>query len=148
MPLLIAGGGERVTLRQVAQYADASNFGAHAWTGGAVTVDDVRRKCSVLKVHCQALERPNDSVVRSHYTFPLVLAETPSAVQAKLDASPKDWLAFTEASRIAGSPREVANKYRELVAVGVTYFIATIREADFESIRLLAEQVRPLVIAS
>src|SRR5688500_15537480 len=34
IPLLIAGGGEKVTLRQVAQYADASNFGEHAYTGG------------------------------------------------------------------------------------------------------------------
>src|ERR1019366_3545420 len=39
VPLLIGGGGERVTLRQVAQYADMSNFGPHIWTGSAFSLD-------------------------------------------------------------------------------------------------------------
>ena len=58
VPLLIAGGGERVTLRQVAQYADASNFGPHVYTGGASRVEDVIRKCHALRAHCEALNRP------------------------------------------------------------------------------------------
>src|SRR5437868_8827339 len=52
IPVLIAGGGERTTLRQVAQYADASNFGAHVLTGRAAHVEDVKRKCQVLQDHC------------------------------------------------------------------------------------------------
>ncbi len=148
VPLLIAGGGERVTLHQVAEYADASNFGAHPYTGSAFTLEDVERKYAVLQQHCQALSRPYESVLRSHFTFPLVLAETPAAVRAKLDRSPADWLAFTTTSRIAGTPREVAEQYRALAGIGVSYFIATICEDDFESVRLLAEQVRPLVMSS
>jgi alkanesulfonate monooxygenase SsuD/methylene tetrahydromethanopterin reductase-like flavin-dependent oxidoreductase (luciferase family) len=112
VPLLIAGGGERVTLHQVAEYADASNFGAHPYTGSAFTLEDVERKYAALQQLCQALSRPYESVLRSHFTFPLVLAETPTAVQAKLDGSPADWLAFTNTSRIAGTPREVAEHYR------------------------------------
>jgi alkanesulfonate monooxygenase SsuD/methylene tetrahydromethanopterin reductase-like flavin-dependent oxidoreductase (luciferase family) len=61
LPLLIAGGGERVTLRQVAQYADMSNFGEHVYTGGAQSVADVRRKLDVLDRHCDALGRPPES---------------------------------------------------------------------------------------
>src|SRR5215212_3502982 len=37
VPVLIAGGGTVGTLRQVAEYADASNFGAHAAVGSAFT---------------------------------------------------------------------------------------------------------------
>jgi alkanesulfonate monooxygenase SsuD/methylene tetrahydromethanopterin reductase-like flavin-dependent oxidoreductase (luciferase family) len=148
VPLLIAGGGERVTLRQVAQYADATDFGAHAWTGAAFTVADVARKYAALYRHCQSLGRPYDSVLHSHHTFPLVLAETPGAVQAKLDRSSKEWLMFTQSSRISGIPREVARHYRALAAAGVAYFIATVREDDSESIRLLAEQVRPMLTSS
>jgi hypothetical protein len=51
-------------------------------------------------------------VLRSHFSFPLELAETPTAVLAKLDGSPADWLAFTNTSRMAGTPREVAEHYR------------------------------------
>jgi alkanesulfonate monooxygenase SsuD/methylene tetrahydromethanopterin reductase-like flavin-dependent oxidoreductase (luciferase family) len=34
IPLLIAGGGERTTLRYVAQYADMSSMAAASWAGG------------------------------------------------------------------------------------------------------------------
>lgn len=34
VPILIAGGGERTTLRLVRTYADASNLGAASWAGG------------------------------------------------------------------------------------------------------------------
>jgi alkanesulfonate monooxygenase SsuD/methylene tetrahydromethanopterin reductase-like flavin-dependent oxidoreductase (luciferase family) len=52
VPLLIAGGGERVTLRQVARYADASNFGPNSGAGNAWTPEDVRRKYAVLDDRC------------------------------------------------------------------------------------------------
>jgi alkanesulfonate monooxygenase SsuD/methylene tetrahydromethanopterin reductase-like flavin-dependent oxidoreductase (luciferase family) len=41
VPILIAGGGERVTLRQVAQYADVSNFASLAQAGSAFHLEDV-----------------------------------------------------------------------------------------------------------
>src|SRR5207237_101205 len=65
VPVLLAGGGERVTLRQVARYADASNFGPNSITGGAWTSEDVRRKCAVLDSHCANVGRPPTSVLRT-----------------------------------------------------------------------------------
>ncbi len=44
VPLLIAGGGERITLRQVAQHADMCNFGPTGATGSAWGLPEVRRK--------------------------------------------------------------------------------------------------------
>jgi F420-dependent oxidoreductase-like protein len=58
--IMIGGGGERKTLRLVAQYADAWNL-----FGG---VDDVARKIDVLRGHCDAVGRdPNEVEVTVGY---------------------------------------------------------------------------------
>jgi F420-dependent oxidoreductase-like protein len=48
-PILVAGGGEKKTLRLVAQYADACNLFGSA--------DLVRPKLAILREHCDALRR-------------------------------------------------------------------------------------------
>jgi alkanesulfonate monooxygenase len=57
VPIMIGGGGERKTLRLVAQYADASNvFG---------DPDMLRHKYEVLRTHCEAVGRPYEEIERS-----------------------------------------------------------------------------------
>jgi hypothetical protein len=58
-PILIGGGGERKTLRLVAQYADACNL--FAYDG----VAPLRHKLNVLKRHCEAVGRPYDAIERT-----------------------------------------------------------------------------------
>jgi alkanesulfonate monooxygenase SsuD/methylene tetrahydromethanopterin reductase-like flavin-dependent oxidoreductase (luciferase family) len=146
VPLLIAGGGERVTLRQVAQFADVSNFGAHAWAGSAFTPDDVRRKYGALCRHCEALGRPYESILRTYLDFPIILAETPDAVQAKVAAMPQEAQTFYQSSLLATTPGTAVIHYRALAASGVQYFIAATWEHDAETLRLLAQRVMPEVI--
>lgn len=147
IPLLIAGGGERVTLRQVAQYADISNFGAHAVMGGAYETSDVAHKYDVLRKHCEVQGRPYDSILRSHLTFPLVLAETQEALHAKLNRLPQGWLKMFGSSLIAGVPQEVITSYQALASAGVQYFICSLFQDDAETLQLLAEQIMPVVKA-
>lgn len=52
--LLVGGGGERRTLRLVARYADAANFGGDPAT--------FRRKKAVLERHCAEIGRPIDEI--------------------------------------------------------------------------------------
>ncbi len=145
VPLLIAGGGERVTLRQVAQYADVSNFGAHAWAGSAFTLDDVRRKYEVLRRHCDAVGRPYESILRTYTDMPVLLAKTHAAVQVKLNALPEGMRAHFQTSLLAATPDEAIAHYRELAAAGVQYFIVALRGHDVETLRLLGQQVLPHV---
>ena len=147
LPLLIAGGGERVTLRQVAQYADMSNFGEHAYTGGARSVADVRRKLNVLAQHCAALGRPPESLLRSHITFPLILGETRARVEARVDAIPSATKALIQTSLFAGTPDDAITYYRALAGAGIQYFIPTILGFDEETVELLADRVIPAVVA-
>jgi len=57
VPIMIGGGGERKTLRLVAQYADACNV-----FGGA---ERIAHKYAVLREHCERLGRPYDEIERS-----------------------------------------------------------------------------------
>ena len=57
IPIMIGGGGERKTLRLVAQYADATNqFGDPA---------RLRHKYGVLREHCERIGRPYEEIERS-----------------------------------------------------------------------------------
>ena len=143
IPLLIAGGGERVTLRQVAQYADACNFGPHIWTGSASTTEDVVRKCNALRTHCETFQRPLDSVLRTHLTIPLVLAETPAALAAKLDAIPPAAREMFRSGEVALTPPEAIEHYNELVQAGMQYFIVSVTPGDIETMQLFGQQVLP-----
>ena len=61
VPILVGGGGERKTLRLVAQYADACNvFGR--------SPEFVRAKLAVLREHCDSLGRPYEEIERTVLT--------------------------------------------------------------------------------
>jgi len=62
-PILIGGGGEKKTLRLVAQYADACNL---------FPTPEIPRKLDILREHCQALGRNYDDIEKtSLFTFDL-----------------------------------------------------------------------------
>jgi alkanesulfonate monooxygenase SsuD/methylene tetrahydromethanopterin reductase-like flavin-dependent oxidoreductase (luciferase family) len=148
VPILIAGGGEKVTLRQVAELADASNFSPHATAGSAYGAEDVRRKLAALDAYCAALGRPTEAILRTQVAVPVVLAETPAALVAKLEAIPEVVRRGYATSTLAGSPEDAVTYYRGLVAAGVNYFMAGVYGSDTETVRLLAERVVPAVSGS
>ena len=148
VPLLIADGGERVTLRRVAEYADVANFGPSHLTGGAASVADVRRKLDALRGHCAAQGRAYASVLPSHIVLPLIVAETAARARAKFAALPPVVQGIVRPSLVAGSPREVAAYYQALVEAGMRYFIPTLLDNDFETPQLLAHEVLPALRAA
>ena len=144
IPILIAGGGERVTSRQVAEHADASNFGQHHWTGGVEGGEGVQRRLAALRGWCERLGRPYDSVLKTDVTFPLIIADTRSAVADKLDRYVPSFVRqITTESIVAGTPDEVIAYYAPLVRAGLQHFLAMVYGSDFDTVRLLAEQVVP-----
>jgi F420-dependent oxidoreductase-like protein len=74
-PIIIGGGGERKTLRLVAQYADASNvFGS---------ADTLRHKFAVLRAHCDDVGRDYSTIERTN----LNIAEIEPEGQAARDSA-------------------------------------------------------------
>ena len=146
VPILVAGGGERTTLRLAARYADASNLGAVSWAGGAFTPDDARRKFAVLRRNCEEAERPYESVLRTGLLQPF-LAVSPAAAQAKVDGLPPEFLALIERLPVVGMPGEALRRVREMVETGFRYVIFAVFPSDAETLRLLAERVVPAVDA-
>ena len=49
-PILVAGGGEKKTLRLAAQYADV-------WTSPAATIDEFKQKADIFNRHCDTVGR-------------------------------------------------------------------------------------------
>ena len=61
-PILVAGGGERKTLRFVALYADACHL---LDAPGSAYAHDVPRKLDVLRAHCAAAGRDYDEIEKT-----------------------------------------------------------------------------------
>ncbi len=78
VPIMIGGGGERKTLRLVAQYADACNV-----FGGP---ERVAHKYAVLREHCERLGRPYEEIERSNLQSIDLERESPSETVERLGA--------------------------------------------------------------
>jgi alkanesulfonate monooxygenase SsuD/methylene tetrahydromethanopterin reductase-like flavin-dependent oxidoreductase (luciferase family) len=73
-PVMIAGGGEQLTLRAVARLADACNVGGDPET--------VRHKLAVLREHCDAAQRDYATIETTH-KYSWLLGRDEAAVAAK-----------------------------------------------------------------
>jgi alkanesulfonate monooxygenase SsuD/methylene tetrahydromethanopterin reductase-like flavin-dependent oxidoreductase (luciferase family) len=147
VPVLIGGGGERTTLRLVAQYADVSNFGPHQWTGGAYDLAAVRRKYQVLRGYCEQAGRPFDDILRSYHTPLLVLAESEAELAAKRAAARIPDAALRSVPLFATVGQAIEH-YQGLIDAGVQYFLATVGGQDQQTTELLARQVVPALKAA
>ncbi len=128
----IGGSGEQITLRLVAEYADACNV------AGDVTT--LRHKFAVLQEHCQAVNRPYDDIIRSTSLEDVVLlrsGETPE--QAIERAQSATGVSFV------GTSQQLADQIHELVDAGVTYVIVSFPRVayDLEPVYRFAEEIIP-----
>lgn len=131
-PIMIGGGGERLTLRAVARYADWWNI-----PGGSV--ENYAHKLDVLRGHCQAVGRDYDEIVKTWAGELVAVAETEAEARRMAEASP-----FDGGSNIVGTPDQVAEWLRAFTDLGVEHFI--LRFADFPDtagVELFAEEVVP-----
>jgi F420-dependent oxidoreductase-like protein len=107
VPIMIGGGGERKTLRLVAQYADACNV-----FGGP---ERIAHKYAVLRQHCERLGRPYAEIERSNLQSVDVDAQSTDEIVQRFGA-----LGEAGAQHVIMSVRGVADTSRlERLAAGV-----------------------------
>jgi len=99
IPIMIGGGGERKTLRLVAQYGDACNV-----FGGP---ERIHHKFEVLRRHCEDLRRPFDEIERT------------TLQGVHVDPSGADG---------AETPAQVTDRFAELGDAGAQHVLFSVRD--------------------
>ena len=107
IPILIGGGGEKVTLKLVAQYGDACNVGGDLKT--------LQHKLEVLKEHCENVGRNFSDIHVTTGTY-CSIADTDEEALALVPEARKNGLADTA---LVGSPATIRERIAMLEAHGV-----------------------------
>ena len=116
IPIMIGGGGEKKTLRMVAQYADESNL--------ICANEDIPRKLAVLDEHCERLGRARSEIV---VTKLMMVAVAPTLEQAEADlaaiAEVKGWndqiMNMAKQQLIFGDPDTVGEVLAQAIGMGL-----------------------------
>lgn len=129
-PVMIAGGGEQLTLRAVARLADACNVGGEP--------DMVKHKFEVLRRHCDVAGRDFATIEKTHNNSWL-LARDAAAVPAK-----RARLSARGALRgFVGTVSEAIDLIGEYRDAGVDLLINSDYRNDRETHELMAAEVMP-----
>lgn len=146
IPIWIAGGGEQLTLRVAAEYADYTNFGAD--------LESFRHKSAVLEGHCADAGTDFDDIVRTTNFF-VVCEETEADVQERLAWIKDRYLRFVPEDRaersarlhraMAGTPGQLVEKLTPWAEAGAGYAILYFAEVaeDTTGLELFASEVMP-----
>ncbi|NHN54618.1 LLM class F420-dependent oxidoreductase [Calidifontibacter sp. DB0510] len=148
IPLWVAGGGERKTLRIAAEYADYTNFGGD--------VETFRHKDQILRQHCTDLGRDPQEIVRSTNVNIVIGAndqEIDDRFAAMVDRFRRGGLAQDKLDAVAkqrsaigvGTPEQIVEQLRPLKDAGMGYLIAYFAEAAYDTsgIELFEREVAP-----
>lgn len=149
IPLWIAGGGEKVTLRIAAEYAQYTNF----------TCDPAgfEHKSEVLAEHCRAVGTDYRAIVRSA-NFNAVVGDSDADVKDRLervrsrlntrvDGDTADATIATIAApeSATGTPEQIVEKLQRMRALGCEYAILYFPEAAYDpsGVELFEREVIP-----
>ncbi len=139
LPILVGGGGEQVTLKLVAKYADANNVG-----GG---VEAVRQKEAVLLRHCEAVGRDPSEIERTTGIGTVFIRDSAAEAQRVFERTFEEngGAKLWEAQPV-GTPEQVAEMLAPYPEIGYRHLIAGFPAPhDEESMTRLATEVLPLL---
>jgi len=135
IPMWIAGGGEKKTLRIAASYADYTNFAP----------DVFEHKSAILAAHCADVGRDFAQITRST-NINVVIGETEKDVKDRLawtrdhyvragvpEATVDQQIEAQTSGVGVGTPEQITEKLTALKALGLDYTIAYFTEAAYDT---------------
>jgi F420-dependent oxidoreductase-like protein len=135
-PIWIGGGGEQLTLRVVAKYADCSNFGGNP--------DQWVHKREVLKGHCAAVGRDYDTIRKTWSPEVFIRSSEREVLEAGSRSLWGEPVESWRAGNLVGTPEQVAEKLKVYADLGVGGIVPWCSDyPDTETLTLLATEVMP-----
>ncbi|NKY58078.1 LLM class F420-dependent oxidoreductase [Nocardia flavorosea] len=149
IPLWIAGGGEKKTLRIAAKYANYTNFAGNP--------EEFTRKSEILRDHCADAGTDFDAIVRSA-NFNVVIGATEAEVEQRISENAariapvlgaekaRAYLDnLTAGGAAVGTPEQIVEKLSAVRDRGLGYAIFNFPEAAYDTsgIELLEREVLP-----
>jgi alkanesulfonate monooxygenase SsuD/methylene tetrahydromethanopterin reductase-like flavin-dependent oxidoreductase (luciferase family) len=135
IPVWIAGGGEKKTLRVAAKYADYTNFAPEVF----------EHKSTILAAHCAEVGRDFAQITRSA-NINVVIGDTEKDVKERLawlrahyvaagvpEGSVDQQIQAQTAGVGVGTPEQIVEKLTALKALGLGYTIAYFTEAAYDT---------------
>lgn len=117
-PIMVGGGGEQLTLRVVAQYADW-------WNLDIKTPAEYRRKRAILQHHCAAIGRDEAEITKMYSSELVSIHPDERKARQMAEASPF----YRPETSLVGTPAQIVARLREYTDAGVQVF--SMRFADF-----------------
>lgn len=124
----IGGGGEKITLKLVAQYGDACNV-----MGNVITdTETVGRKLRILKEHCETVGRNYDELVKSSQLRVHLIDKGDDPVKASEEVRQGTPYEEYERAFLVGTMDQVAEKIEQFREVGIDYMILYVTNVAYE----------------
>jgi alkanesulfonate monooxygenase SsuD/methylene tetrahydromethanopterin reductase-like flavin-dependent oxidoreductase (luciferase family) len=155
IPIWIAGGGEKKTLRIAAQYADYTNYAPGS-------IEEFAHKSTLLQEHCADVGRDFSEIVRSANSN-IVIGRDEKEIRDRIAATrdrlvtagvPEDQIERSihdlQSSPGCGTPEQLVERFKAWEKAGMTYLITNFNEAAYDTtgIALFESEVIPELVDS
>jgi alkanesulfonate monooxygenase SsuD/methylene tetrahydromethanopterin reductase-like flavin-dependent oxidoreductase (luciferase family) len=146
LPILIGGGGEKVTLRLVARYGDANNIGI------AAGYDGFMRKEEALRRHCEEVGRDEREIERTFNVGPMIIRDSREEAIRVLEQTlarnggAAKWNGRSASDQPTGTPEHVVEVLLPFVRAGYRHVVVGFPAPyDAETMERVIGEVQPML---
>jgi F420-dependent oxidoreductase-like protein len=138
-PIIVAGGGEKFTLRVTAQHANRFDFGY------LPNLEKYKHKLNVLKHHCESVGRQFDDIEQSCWpTGQIFIGENKRELLKKIRKKLPEGFSLNNfvKTSFVGTPEDCIKLLQPYVKMGVTQFMLFFGDLpELDGLKLFAEKV-------